>query len=203
MILIALALATGLGAAPGAPADTTRTIFGQWHFNKAASDDPHPYLGGQGDLSAAGYGPGTMAGPAGAPGGPPPGSVRSPSEAQKAARQELAALAIRAPERIELSERDGVLTFVGDSAAPITLRVGGPKVKWMTADSVRIETRAAWEIGRLVVEHAVHDAGKVSYAFYLSPNAAQLFIAVAVQPLGGPTRPVPFRRVYDPVAPDR
>jgi hypothetical protein len=127
--------------------------------------------------------------------------MRAPSEAQKVAHQELAALALRAPAQLELRESDGTLTVVADTAAPIALRTDGHKVKWMTADSVKVETNAKWENGRLVVEHAVHGAGKVTYTFYLSPDASELFVAVAVYPAGGPARPVPFRRVYDPAGP--
>jgi hypothetical protein len=223
MILIALALAAGLGATPASPPDTARTIFGQWRYNKADSDEPHPYLGGPGAGGLDGYGRGTMGGGGGrsgggmggspmggagaggegmgSRGGPPPGGMPSPSTAQKTARQELAALAIRAPTRLELSETEGTLTVISDSAAPITMRTDGHKVKWITTDSVKVATHAKWENGRLVVEHDVHDAGKVTYTFYRSPDGVQLFVAVEVYPQGGPTRPVPFRRVYDPVAP--
>lgn len=224
MILITLALAAGLGAAPAAPPDTSRTIFGAWQFNKAASDDPNPYLGSPGAGGLDGYGRGTMGGSGGRGsggmggpemggegaggegmerhGGPPPGGMRSPSAAQRTAHEELAALAIRAPTRLALSETAGTLTVVSDSAAPITMRTDGRKVKWITSDSVKVETQAKWENGRLVVQHDVHDAGKVTYTFYRSPDGVQLFVAVAVYPVGGPTRPVPFRRVYDPAAPE-
>jgi hypothetical protein len=227
MILIALALTAGLHSAAVVPPDTARTIFGHWHFNKAESDDPHPYLGGQGAGSygserpaggggrgGAGMGGSGMGGSGtggteggaegmGHHGGPPPGAMRTPSAAQQAARQELAALAVRAPTRLDLSEAGDTLTVVSDSAAPISLRTDGHKVKWITADSVKVETHASWKNGRLVVEHDVHDAGKVAYTFYLSPDGIQLFVAVEVYPTGGPTRPVPFRRVYDPVVAGR
>jgi hypothetical protein len=215
MILLALALTAGLSAVPPAPPDTARTIFGQWHYNRSLSDEQHAYVGTQGEGFAGGYGGGPMGGGGSRGGGgmggnggggegmhphggPPPGGIRTPSDAQKAAHQELVALALRAPAKLELRESDGTLTVVADTAAPIALRTDGHKVKWMTADSVKVETNAKWEYGRLVVEHDVHGAGKVTYTFYLSPDASELFVAVAVYPTGGPTRPVPFRRVYDP-----
>ena len=220
MILIALALTASLQSLPAALPDTARTIFGHWQFNKAASDDPHPFLGGPGTGSLGGYGSerpgqgsgrpgGSMGGTGmgttgsgaqgmGQPGGSPPPAPFNPTAAQQAAHQELEALAVRAPIQLDLGETDGTLTVVSDSAFPITLRTDGHKVKWMTADSVRVETSARWKNGRLVVEHDVHDAGKVTYTFYLSPDGVQLYVAVEVYPKGGPTRPVPFRRVYQP-----
>jgi hypothetical protein len=131
-------------------------------------------------------------------GGPPPIAPRDPSAAEKAAHDELVFLARRAPDRLDLGEADGVLTVVSDTAAPISLRTDGHKVKWVTADSVEVETNAKWEYGRLVVAHEVRRAGKVTYTFFLSPDEVDLFVEVAVYPKGGPTRPVPYRRVYTP-----
>lgn len=219
MILLSLALAAGLGTLAPAPADTTRTIFGQWKYNKSQSDPPNAYVGRAGATGIGGYGTGPMGGGGGygggggnggygnggqgmgQRGGPPPAGPRDPSAMEKAAHAELVFLALRAPARLELSEAEGMLTVVSDSAAPISVRTDGHKVKWFTPDSVRVETHAKWEAGRLVVTHEVHDAGKVTYTFYLSPGGVELFVAVAVYPKGGPTRPVPYRQVYDPVGP--
>lgn len=208
MMMTTLLLLTTLHAPLPTPSDTSLTIFGQWQYNKKKSDTPQPYLGGPGQGVPGGFGPGGGGGGGGRPGGgsggvgmagpPPGGAPRAPTPAQLTAHRELVALAIRAPERLELSEQGDTVALTADSAAAIALRTNGKKVKWLTADSVKVETRAAWENGRLVVQHDVHDAGKVSYTFYLSPDGSQLFVAVRVYPKGGPTDPVPFRRVYDP-----
>jgi len=217
MILLSLALAAGLGTLAPAPADTTRTIFGQWQYNKSRSDPPNAYVGRAGMTGTGGYAPGAMGGAGGGyggggtggygtgsqgmghRGGPPPVGPRDPSAAEKAAHAELVFLALRAPARLQLSEAEGVLTVVSDSGAPISLKTDGHKVRWFTPDSVRVETHAKWEAGRLVVTHDVHNAGKVTYTFYLSPDGVELFVAVAVYPKGGPTRPIPYRQVYDPI----
>ncbi len=218
MILTTLLLAALQGPAV-APPDTARTVFGAWQFNKVDSDNPQPYLGGPnqggygagggngggqrggggqgvqgGDGGGAGSGGGGMGG---GRGGPPPGGAQSPSSSQMAGHRELTALALRAPELLVLRESGDTLAVTADSAATITLRTSGKKVKWLTTDSVKVETRAEWANGRLVLTHDVKDAGKVSYTFYLSPKHTQLFVAVRVYPKGGPTDPVPFRRVYD------
>jgi len=212
MMLTTLLLLTTLHAPLPAPSDTSLTIFGQWQYNKKTSDTPEPYLGGPGGGGPGGFGPGGAGGRPGGgsggggmggppPGGPPGGAPRAPTPAQMSAHRELAALATRAPERLGLSERGDSVALTADSAAAIALSTNGKKLKWLTADSVKVETRATWENGRLVVQHDIHDAGKVSYTFYLSPDNTQLFVAVRVYPKGGPSDPVPFRRVYDPATP--
>jgi hypothetical protein len=156
-------------------------LTGQWQLNRDLSDDAREKLqsmGGGGDASGGGHGPGRH------------GEGGGAGDGGRAAHAQLEEVILSAPTRFVLTQDDQKVVLTEPDGRVRTLPTHNRKMK---VDGRDVQTR--WEKNRLVSEITVGNA-KVIETYERSPNASQLIVIARVDMRG---RQVSFRRVYDDV----
>jgi hypothetical protein len=199
-----------------AVAPAQRDIAGTWKLNRDESDDPAAQLaalrqgrpgegegGGEGRAGggrggwAGGGGRGGMGrgggGRGGMGGGRPGGAGGNP-----AAMQEGMAMLRQATEQFTLSQNDTTVTFAYGQGWSHAFRTNGKAVK-ETLSRGTLKTKATWEGANLVIDRDWGGGVKLDETYFRSPETPQLFVIVSFK-TPRMSKPLEFRRVYDPVA---
>ena len=145
------------------------------------------------------------------------GGTRQMSAQEIARRRERAALTIDlakdASADLDVYVTQATVRLItNDMLDTVALKTDGGKNKSKVPgegdDDVQITTRAQWTDGWLVVSREIDGGGKITETYLRSNDGQRLYVVVQLElpRLGsgrgrdeGKSRPIEFRRVYDPV----
>ncbi len=202
VLLVLLLAAVGVTEVAGqAQAD----LSGSWQLNGELSDDPRERMAeagsgraGSGSAGQGGFG-GTGGGRAGGRSGRggSGGGRGQFSEEDRERLRRFRETALTMAEKFTIAQSDSTVAFTFQGTSTLTLHTDGRKLKQESDDLGKIEIKAKWNDGELVVERKM-DGGKITERYSHAQYSERLFVTTKVEFSRMP-RAIVFRRVYDPV----
>lgn len=205
VLLVLLLAAVGVTEVAG---QEQADLSGSWRLNRELSDDPSERMaeagsgragsGSAGEGGFGGMGGGRGGGRSGRGGRGGSGGGRGQfSEEDRERLRRFRETALTMAEKFTIAQSDSTVAFTFQGTSALTLHTDGRKLKQESDDLGKIEIKAKWNDGELVVERKM-DGGKITERYSHAQYSERLFVTTKTEFSRMP-RAIVFRRVYDPV----